>query len=41
VSPNTSVEFGYVQTLNGVDGLGVMLDFNIPGKCEFRPCSPL
>jgi hypothetical protein len=39
VEPNVIVEFEYVQTLNGVDGLGV-LDLDTD-RCEFRPCSPI
>jgi hypothetical protein len=30
-----TVLFSYVQTLDGIDGLGVMVG---DGQCEFRPC---
>lgn len=37
-----TVEFSQVQTLNGVDGLAVIIDGEgLPFGCEFRPCSPL
>jgi hypothetical protein len=39
IEPDVSVEFEYVQTLNGVDGLGVR---NLEtDRCEFRPCNPI
>lgn len=39
VEANVSVEFAYIQTLNGVDGLGVTDPRT--GRCEFQACNPL
>jgi hypothetical protein len=37
-TPGAVSTFNYVQTLNGIQGLGVMRE---DGRCEFRPCSQL
>lgn len=40
--PNETVSFAYVQNLNGIDGLSVLVDGSaFPGRCEFRPCNQL
>jgi hypothetical protein len=36
-----TVEFSYVQTLNGVQGIAVIPDVTQPDRCEFRACNQL